>query len=268
MWRDRCAAAHDELNIVIAMLLKNLRDEIDATLARDPAARSRLEVVLCYPGLPRAAVPPPGALAVAARLAARSAASCRISADADRHRDPSRGTDRQAPVHRPRHGRGDRRDRRDRRRLHALSGRDARRHLADPRRKSGTRRSATASSSASHAQVLGPFRVGDGARIGASAVVLSEVPAGATMVGIPAQAGRPPRRIERGAAGVSALRRLRPRSPTRSPEPSTACSTRLPACGRAWPSSRRPGVVHGGSPTIDLPEPQRGNGAGEKERVS
>src|SRR6516162_1044478 len=32
------------------MLLRNLRDEIDATLARDPAARSRLEVVLCYPG--------------------------------------------------------------------------------------------------------------------------------------------------------------------------------------------------------------------------
>src|SRR5712672_820134 len=32
------------------MLFQNLRDEIDATLARDPAARSRLEVVLCYPG--------------------------------------------------------------------------------------------------------------------------------------------------------------------------------------------------------------------------
>src|SRR6266853_4780377 len=32
------------------MLLKNLRDEITATLDRDPAARSRLEVVLCYPG--------------------------------------------------------------------------------------------------------------------------------------------------------------------------------------------------------------------------
>ena len=32
------------------MLLKNLREQIDATLARDPAARSRLEVVLCYPG--------------------------------------------------------------------------------------------------------------------------------------------------------------------------------------------------------------------------
>src|SRR5438874_13562496 len=37
-------------NIVIAMLFKNLREEIDAALARDPAARSRLEVVLCYPG--------------------------------------------------------------------------------------------------------------------------------------------------------------------------------------------------------------------------
>src|SRR5436309_14673913 len=37
-------------NIVTAMAFKNLRDEIDATIARDPAARSRLEVVLCYPG--------------------------------------------------------------------------------------------------------------------------------------------------------------------------------------------------------------------------
>lgn len=32
------------------MIFKNLREDIDAILARDPAARSRLEVVLCYPG--------------------------------------------------------------------------------------------------------------------------------------------------------------------------------------------------------------------------
>ncbi len=31
-------------------MLKIIRDEIDAMMARDPAARSRLEVVLCYPG--------------------------------------------------------------------------------------------------------------------------------------------------------------------------------------------------------------------------
>ncbi len=43
----------------------------------------------------------------------------------------------------------------------------------------------------SGAQVLGPLKVGDGARIGAAAVVLKEVPDGATMVGNPArQVGR------------------------------------------------------------------------------
>jgi serine O-acetyltransferase len=37
------------------------------------------------------------------------------------------------------------------------------------------------------AQILGPIRVGAGARIGANAVVLSDVTKGATMVGIPAR---------------------------------------------------------------------------------
>ncbi len=39
------------------------------------------------------------------------------------------------------------------------------------------------------AQVLGPIRIGDNARIGANAVVVTEVPTGETVVGIPA---RPP----------------------------------------------------------------------------
>jgi len=39
----------------------------------------------------------------------------------------------------------------------------------------------------SGAQVLGPIRVGAGARIGANAVVLTDVPPGVTMVGIPAR---------------------------------------------------------------------------------
>lgn len=33
------------------MIFKHLREDIDAVLARDPAARSRIEVLLCYPGL-------------------------------------------------------------------------------------------------------------------------------------------------------------------------------------------------------------------------
>jgi serine O-acetyltransferase len=40
------------------------------------------------------------------------------------------------------------------------------------------------------AKVLGPFKVGDGARIAANAVVLGEVPADATAVGIPARVVR------------------------------------------------------------------------------
>jgi serine O-acetyltransferase len=40
------------------------------------------------------------------------------------------------------------------------------------------------------AKILGPFRVGDGARVAANSVVLSEVPDHATAVGIPAQVVR------------------------------------------------------------------------------
>lgn len=42
----------------------------------------------------------------------------------------------------------------------------------------------------SGAQILGPFTVGEGARIGANAVVLSDVPPGVTMVGIPAKVAK------------------------------------------------------------------------------
>ena len=48
------------------------------------------------------------------------------------------------------------------------------------------------------AKILGPFTVGDYARIGSNAVVLAAVPAGATMVGIPARPVE--RRVDRGAA--------------------------------------------------------------------
>jgi serine O-acetyltransferase len=38
-----------------------------------------------------------------------------------------------------------------------------------------------------HAAVLGPITVGDGAKIGANAVLTKDAPAGATMIGIPAK---------------------------------------------------------------------------------
>jgi serine O-acetyltransferase len=44
------------------------------------------------------------------------------------------------------------------------------------------------------AKVLGDLTVGDGARVGANAVVLDDVPAGATAVGVPARIR--PRRAE------------------------------------------------------------------------
>ena len=36
------------------------------------------------------------------------------------------------------------------------------------------------------AKIIGPVRIGDGARIGANAVVVDDVPAGATVAGVPA----------------------------------------------------------------------------------
>lgn len=49
-WRDRPAAvgAHDTTRGMT--MFKSLKREIDVVFDRDPAARSRIEVVLCYPG--------------------------------------------------------------------------------------------------------------------------------------------------------------------------------------------------------------------------
>ncbi|RXJ06924.1 serine O-acetyltransferase, partial [Deinococcus metallilatus] len=41
-----------------------------------------------------------------------------------------------------------------------------------------------------HAQVIGPIEVGAGAKVGAGAVVVSDVPADVTVVGVPAKVVR------------------------------------------------------------------------------
>jgi serine O-acetyltransferase len=174
------------------MLLKNLRDEIDATLARDPAARSVLEVVLCYPGFQALLFYRMGHwLWVRGwHLSARFLSHIgRCTTGIEIH--PGARIGRRLFID---HGMGvvigETAEIGDDCTLYqdvTLGGtsleRDQKRHptLGDDVIVSAG------------AQVLGPFRVGNGARIGAQAVVLKEVPDGATMVGIPArQVGRQP----------------------------------------------------------------------------
>lgn len=70
------------------------------------------------------------------------------------------------------------------------------------------------------AQVLGGFTVGDGARIGSNAVVVKPVPAGATAVGNPA------RIIEVGQTNTT--------EPNVIPTPSPATSTKISPCDSDW----------------------------------
>src|SRR3954466_135244 len=176
------------------MLFRNLRDEIDATLARDPAARSRLEVVLCYPG-------------VQALLFYRLAhwfwmRGWRLAGGFVSHMGGgATGTETHPGARLGKrlfidHGMG------------VVIGETAEIGddctlyqdvtLGGTSLERGQKRHPTLGNDvivSTGAQVLGPFRVGDGARIGAQAVVLKEVPDGATMVGIPARpVGRDPGR--------------------------------------------------------------------------
>jgi serine O-acetyltransferase len=167
------------------MLLKNLRDEIDATLARDPAARSRLEVVLCYPGFQALRF---HRLAHFLwrhrwRLAGRFVSHLgRIATGIEIH--PGAVIGKRLFID---HGMGvvigETAEIGDDCTLYqgvTLGGTSLDKGKRHPTLGNGVIVS-------SGAQVLGSFRVGDGARIGAQSVVLSEVPDGATMVGIPAR---------------------------------------------------------------------------------
>jgi serine O-acetyltransferase len=175
------------------MLFQNLRDEIDATLARDPAARSRLEVVLCYPGFQALLYYRLAHWLWQHRwyLAGRFVSHLgRVLTGIEIH--PGARIGRRLFID---HGMG------------VVIGETA--EIGDDctlyhgvtlggtrptREQGGQKRHPTIGNNVivgSGAQVLGPFRVGDGARVGAASVVLKEVPEGATMVGNPArQVGR------------------------------------------------------------------------------
>ncbi len=248
------------------MLLKDLRAEIDATLARDPAARSRLEVVLCYPGFHALLFHRLGhwlwrhGWLLAGRFVSHIG---RMLTGIEIH--PGARIGKRLFID---HGMGvvigETAEIGDDCTLYqgvTLGGtsltRGAKRH---PTLGNGVIVSV-------HAQVLGPFRVGDGARIGAQAVVLSAVPDGATMVGIPA---KPVAR--RGASSearpVFQPYALGPEIPDPIARALGGLLDEVTSLRARLAEVEKAGVVHGGSPTIDLPEPQRGNGAGEKECVS
>jgi serine O-acetyltransferase len=167
------------------MVFKRLREEIDSIRVRDPAARSKLEILLCYPGLHallfhRAAhwlwrneqyllgrilshlgkllsgiEIHPGAV-VGERLFIDHGTGVVIGETAVVGNDVTlyQGV--------------------------TLGGTSLHKGKRHPTLGDGV-------IVGSGAQVLGPITVGDGARIGANAVVLADVPVGATMVGIPAR---------------------------------------------------------------------------------
>lgn len=93
---------------------------------------------------------------------------------------------------------------------------------------------------AAGAKVLGGFEVGDGARIGANAVVIKPVPAGATAVGIPA---RIILKTPDASATATATSTEAQRSPS-TPPPSTAADLASSPCAEAAQAARAQTEAH------------------------
>ena len=167
------------------MIFKNLRDDIANVLRLDPAARSALEVVLCYPGFHALLLHRPahwlwqrGWLVAGRFLSAigRSLTGIEIH--------PGAKVGKRFFID---HGVGvvigETAEIGDDVTLYqgvTLGGTSLQRGKRHPTLEDGVIVGAGA-------KILGAFTVGRGARIGANAVVLSEVPPGVTMAGIPAK---------------------------------------------------------------------------------
>ncbi|HMA51519.1 MAG TPA: serine O-acetyltransferase EpsC, partial [Magnetospirillaceae bacterium] len=176
------------------MIFKRLREEIDSIRARDPAARSGLEILLCYPGLHvvifhRAAHAAWRArLHLVARLLSQFG---RFLTGIEIH--PAATIGRRLFID---HGSGvvigETAEIGDDVTLYhgvTLGGTSLDAGKRHPTLQNGVIVGAGA-------KILGPVVVGTNARIGANAVVLSDVPAGVTMVGIPARIALAKRKSE------------------------------------------------------------------------
>jgi serine O-acetyltransferase len=168
------------------VVFKHLRDEIDGIIARDPAARSRVEVAMCYPGLHALLVHRVAhafwrrghpLLARALSQLARGLTGIEIH--------PGARIGRRVFID---HGMGvvigETAEIGDDVMLYhgvTLGGTALHHGKRHPTLGEGVIVGAGA-------KVLGAITVGAGARVGANAVVVADVPAGATVVGIPARA--------------------------------------------------------------------------------
>ena len=182
------------------MFFKHLRSDIDSMMARDPAARSRLEVALCYPGFHALffyrlghAAWSRGFLLLGRWLTQVG----RFLTGIEIH--PGAQIGRRFFID---HGMGVVIGET------AVIGDDVTLYqgvtLGGTSLKGGKRHPTLMNKVivGAGAQVLGPITVGEGARVGANAVVLKDVPAAATMVGIPARAV-----IDRDAAVIELAQR-------------------------------------------------------------
>ena len=175
------------------MPFKNLREEIDTVLSKDPAARSRLEVVLCYPGFHSVLF-----YRVSHWLWTRKwlllgrfvSHLGRLLTGIEIH--PGASIGRRFFID---HGMGvvigETAEIGDDVTLYqgvTLGGTSLHHGKRHPTLSDGV-------IVGSGAQILGGFTVGKDARVGANAVVLAEVPAGATVVGIPAKAVGAPKPV-------------------------------------------------------------------------
>ena len=153
------------------MIFKRLREEIDSIRARDPAARSGWDVIFCYPGFHAlrfhrlAHMAWTAGLTLPARMISHIG---RFLTGIEIH--PGAQIGRGLFID---HGNG------------VVIGETA--VIGDNVTLYQGVTLGDGVIVGAGAKILGPFLVGDGARIGANAVVLSEVPAGVTMVGIPAR---------------------------------------------------------------------------------
>jgi serine O-acetyltransferase len=164
---------------------KRLLDDVDSVIARDPAARSRAEVILCYPGFHAilfyrlANVAWRNKFYLLGRFISNIG---KILTGVDIH--PAAVLGRRLFIdHATGLVIGETAEVGDDVTLYhdvTLGGTSLDKGKRHPTLEDGVIVGAGA-------QILGPVRVGAGARIGANAVVLSDVPNGATMVGIPAR---------------------------------------------------------------------------------